>query len=173
MAKFKTEQEFFEGALKRFNKRHYKADTGCWLWTGLKDRDGYGLINSKNKNIRAHRWAAKYLKGLDIDDLCVCHSCDTPSCVNPEHLWIGTNADNNADRVAKGRTTRYNKRAIITPAGEFESIMLAAKHYKVADCTIVDWTKRYPNDYKFKEPYHMHKKRYGQLFDAGNSVHAA
>jgi hypothetical protein len=172
MPKFKTEQEFFEDALKRFNDRYIKDDNGCWLWTGTTDQDGYGIINSQNKNIRAHRWAAKYLKGLDIDGLCVCHTCDTPSCVNPDHLWVGTTQENTVDRNNKNRQTRYNKRCVITPDGEFESIILASKHYKVAGCTIVDWTKRYPNEYKFKESYHMHTTQFGQLFDSGNGFDA-
>lgn len=60
---------------------------------------GYGRKGGK----AAHRVAFQKATGIDPIGLCVCHSCDTPACINPEHLWLGTNADNVADKMAKGR----------------------------------------------------------------------
>lgn len=78
--------------------------TGCWAWTGNKNEHGYGLISvSRGRQIRAHRVMYEMIVG-EIPNLHeVCHSCDRPSCVNPDHLFIGTHQDNMADMIKKGR----------------------------------------------------------------------
>lgn len=77
---------------------------GCWNWTGAKDKDGYGVIRIKGKNIRSHRCSFEIFHNVAIgrEDM-VCHSCDNPSCINPDHLWIGDNSSNQIDAVKKGR----------------------------------------------------------------------
>jgi hypothetical protein len=79
----------------------------CWIWVGRRDKDGYGCYFSKEINTaRAHR-ISYYLEYGDFDrSLCVCHSCDNPSCVNPKHLWLGTIAENTKDSEIKGRQRR-------------------------------------------------------------------
>jgi len=76
--------------------------SGCWTWTGSMAGSGYGAINYNNKKLAAHRVAYQIYKG-DPGDLFVLHKCDNPICVNPEHLFLGTNLDNAKDRQAKGR----------------------------------------------------------------------
>lgn len=75
----------------------------CWVWTGWCLEKGYGVIEYKGRRIRTHRAAWILFKGPIPDGLCVLHSCDNPPCCYPEHLWLGTDLENVADMVSKGR----------------------------------------------------------------------
>ncbi len=85
------------------NKFEVDQKTGCHLWTGTKDRDGYPLVKWQGKTHRALRLLWALDRGPVPDGLQMLHSCDRPSCVNPEHISVGTNKENRADCVAKGR----------------------------------------------------------------------
>lgn len=81
--------------------------SGCWLWLGPKDQDGYGIFSSTRLKVqRAHRAAWVLVNGSIPTGLCVLHSCDVPCCVNPDHLWLGSNLDNVKDRTNKGRSAK-------------------------------------------------------------------
>ena len=83
-------------------------ENDCWEWTATKYRGGYGhfymKINGKKTMYKAHRFSYEYFNKVDLKDgECVCHTCDNPSCVNPDHLFVGSAKDNNDDKIKKGR----------------------------------------------------------------------
>lgn len=89
----------------RFLEKVKKTDS-CWEWTGSKYRGGYGhfrrFLEDKWKMYKAHRYSYEYFKG-SAKGFLVCHYCDNPSCVNPDHLWLGTHKQNHKDMQNKGR----------------------------------------------------------------------
>ena len=91
--------------LTRFWSKVAEAPTGCWEWQAYRDPRGYGRFQIHTKcSTLAHRTAYEMATGAEVPaSLMVCHKCDNPSCVRPDHLFIGTGFDNQRDRVAKGR----------------------------------------------------------------------
>lgn len=94
----------FSDPVSRFWKHVNKTDT-CWLWQASKNSNGYGqfTVKSRSRPIGSHRYAWELLRGPIPSGLGVLHRCDTPICVNPDHLFLGTAADNNRDMIEKGR----------------------------------------------------------------------
>jgi len=82
--------------------------TGCLEWTGCKDVDGYGRFSDGGKSYGIHRLVWEVFKGDIPQGLYVLHKCDNPSCINTEHLYIGTAADNTRDKVKRRRTRLPN-----------------------------------------------------------------
>ena len=93
----------------RFDFFVKKVPGGCWEWTGCRDKGhgkGYGLMGF---NVRAHRYSYERFVGPIPRGMLVLHSCDNPGCVNPEHLRVGTDADNMRDRDSRGHHARGSK----------------------------------------------------------------
>ena len=110
---YKTKEEAFYIHLDKF----LNTDR-CWSWKGCKDKNGYGRMTFNRKDYRAHRISWEITNGEIPQKMIICHSCDNPSCVNPNHLFLGTHKLNNQDMINKGRKKSFpgenNGMAILT-----------------------------------------------------------
>jgi len=145
-----------KSSISRFNiKVEIREGSDCHWWVGGKNKDGYGNFWGDGKNIGAHRFAYERSFGLIPEHdshhgWCVCHKCDNRACVNPDHLFLGTNKDNVDDKVSKGRQasgpkagksklTEDDVRRIRNLSGTARSI---AKQFNVFEGTIGRILKR-------------------------------
>jgi HNH endonuclease len=124
--------------------RVYQSETGCWVWKGSK-RNGYGLLCQKNKTVSAHRVSYEAFCEAIPNGMVVRHSCDNPSCINPDHLSLGTQADNAADRESRHRrnvcgemigTAKLSASDVVAIKASKESGVTLAKKYGVSPSTI-------------------------------------
>jgi len=133
--------------IKRFVSHFEKTANSCWLWVGAKMTNGYGSFRVGRQKLLAHRvaWAVKF--GVVESAQCCLHRCDTPACVNPDHLFLGTPADNASDMVKKGRQCAGEKnarsklneakvRSIVTRVKRGEKYENIASDFGVTDSTI-------------------------------------
>jgi hypothetical protein len=99
----------FTEKTKRLFFKHVEKTDGCWNWVGSKNKRGYGhvrlpkVFDAKKSLVPAHRMSYAIHHGSVPSDKMVCHKCDNPSCVNPDHLFLGTAKDNCLDMLRKGR----------------------------------------------------------------------
>lgn len=108
-------------------------ECGCWIWMGNEGPGGYGRVACAGKRIRAHRFSWEVYNGPIPEGVHVLHKCDTPLCVNPDHLFLGTIKDNSRDMHVKGRAP--NKKGINHPMvklteKEVRSIRLSSLPYR-------------------------------------------
>ena len=88
-----------------------EPNSGCWLWLGLCNRRGYGVIGYQRKRSLAHRMMLSFYQPNSDANLYACHRCDVTSCINPDHLFWGTQGQNLQDAVSKGRMKGYPRAA--------------------------------------------------------------
>lgn len=97
---------------KRFNledfENKFNKIEGCWEWLAVKNQDGYGRVRRLGRLESAHRVSYELYNGPFDLEKHVCHSCDNPGCVNPDHLWLGDYVSNNKDKKDKGRAVGHS-----------------------------------------------------------------
>jgi hypothetical protein len=87
--------------------RTIQHQDGCWEWVGYKTNQGYGRVMAQRRSYLVHRLAMHLWKDFDLNSaLLICHHCDNPPCINPEHLFVGTVYDNVQDMKRKGRSPK-------------------------------------------------------------------
>jgi len=123
-------------------------ESGCWLWLGCVDGSGYGMIRVDGKTERTHRLSFSLSNNGIPEGLHVLHHCDVRSCINPDHLYAGTNSDNIADKVRRGRVKagfqkgikNINAKLTIEQANEIRASSLTqmeiAKKYGIGQTTV-------------------------------------
>lgn len=131
------EVQINQSLIDRFNSK-FKAGDGCWVWTSYKNNRGYGKFGVKNGCYYAHRISWQIKNGAIPKGMSVCHRCDNPPCVNPNHLFLGTMQDNLQDAASKGRTSAGSHRhnAKLTEAKVSEIILLKNQGLKQKDIAL-------------------------------------
>lgn len=129
----------FSSLKERFDSQYIPVtETGCWLWVGACSSRGYGTIKDHYKTRLAHRVSYEIHNG-QLDDKCfICHKCDIPSCVNPNHLYAGNHITNVADKVSRNR--QASGRDVAVPRKLSEQDVLEIYN---SDCSYSRLEKKY------------------------------
>ena len=114
---------------------HYTVnENGCWLWSRGSSPEGYGKVRYKGRLDCAHRASFEIAFGRIGEGLHICHKCDVPACINPDHLFAGTRQDNMRDMVKKGRENPHGRRVTHCPAGHEYTAENTAHNKKGRTC---------------------------------------
>lgn len=157
---------------------HHEPMTGCWLWGGALAKAGYGLLHVDGKTRSAHRVSWELHRGAIPDGALVCHRCDVRWCVNPSHLFLGNDMDNNHDMRKKGRAVAAGgiRLAGLNVCAAGHSIQAGnvstAKdgHAQCRECKLRASRVRYDTDPAFREKAKARaRERHARLYaaDAG------
>jgi hypothetical protein len=137
---------------KDIDRFFHKVDKtkGCWNFLGAKNKFGHGMFSFNRKTIGAHRFSYEYHFNKIPNGLYVCHHCDNPMCVNPNHLFLGTAQDNILDAIAKGRINKkipVQKKYLgfATPFGVFETRKQAARRLGWSPDKLTYRMEKYPS----------------------------
>jgi hypothetical protein len=138
-----------------FWERVVEDSSGCWLWTGPKNKAGYGQMRLRNrKPIFVHRVAWELSNAREVPvGMLVCHHCDVRSCVRPDHLFLGTYRDNNRDMTAKGRNA--SQRITHCPLGHVYDKTNTWVHSGRRECRKCARTRRMIRYYRSRQ---MHER---------------
>lgn len=134
-----------EKQIQDFWGRVNKTDS-CWLWTGCKNGNGYGHLTVARRTLKAHRASWIIHHGEIPDGLQVHHNCpdgDNPSCVNPSHLWVGTQLENVADRESKGRGSLLAARETMASHPEMRARGEASGNARLTEGKVREIRRRY------------------------------
>lgn len=130
--------------IDRFNSKYKIMDNDCWEWQYKLTTKGYGRFRFNNKTYRAHRISYEIHNGAIPSGMHVLHKCDNRKCVNPDHLFIGTNDDNVKDKLSKNRQckginqglSKLTEQQVLEIRNSNESQVTLAKKYNVTQSLI-------------------------------------
>jgi hypothetical protein len=151
---------------ERFFQKVNKTDS-CWVWTGALNSKGYGSMGFEGKTMSTHKLSYLWFRGEIPEGMLVCHHCDNPPCVNPEHLFLDTNSGNMKDMFKKGRNGSSTKRQTHCKKGhsfeEFEPLVYIkkqgrqiGKEYRVCrECKRISDSKRVGKNIESMREYNL------------------
>jgi hypothetical protein len=128
--------------MQRFEEKYIpEPNSGCWIWLGATGPNGYARMFYNGRNDRASHVSWLLHRETPIGTKHICHKCDVPSCVNPDHLFLGTHKDNCADKAIKGRVSNaklhaYDIPTIINRRESGETLKEIATDYHVSEASI-------------------------------------
>lgn len=132
-----------DAQIARFWSRVSRRENGCWIWTGNLNEGGYGQFSAGGE-VLAHRFSWRLHFGEITEGASVLHDCDTPACVAPAHLWLGSQVDNQADAKAKGRCRNGTTARVLGRVHGWLSGPDLRKERRAAEVPVTEIARRMP-----------------------------